>query len=47
MFDKFLNSIIHDNNTRMYVGAAIVIYIACLTDMVPNKFKKIIKRTNC
>lgn len=43
MFDKFLNSIIHDNNTRMYVGAAIVIYIACLTDMVPNQFKKLLK----
>jgi hypothetical protein len=43
MFDKFLNSIIHDTNTRMYVGTAIIIYIACLTDMIPNKIKKVLK----
>jgi len=27
----------------MYIGVGIVIYIACLTDMVPNQFKKLLK----
>tara|TARA_B100000902_G_scaffold397923_1_gene463111 strand:+ start:587 stop:2422 length:1836 start_codon:yes stop_codon:yes gene_type:complete len=43
MFDRFLNSIIQDENTKMYIGVGIVIYIACLTDMVPNQFKKLLK----
>lgn len=44
MFDKYLNSIIHDKNTRMFVGAAVIIYIACFTDMIPNNIKKLLRQ---
>ena len=43
MFDKYLNSIIQDEKTRMYVGGAVVIYIACFTNMIPNNIKKLLK----
>ena len=29
--------------TRMYVGGAVVIYIACFTNMIPNNIKKLLK----
>ncbi len=43
MFDKYLNSILQDKQTKMYVAVAVIIYITCFTNMIPPEMKKIIK----
>jgi hypothetical protein len=43
MFDKYLKSILEDDQTRIYVVTAVIIYIACFTNMIPGEMKKILQ----
>jgi len=44
MFDKYLKSIIEDEQTRMYVATAVIIYLMCFTNLVPNQMKLMLKQ---
>lgn len=44
MFDKYLKSIIEDEQTRMYVATAVIIYLMCFTNLVPNQMKQMLKQ---
>ena len=37
MFDKYLKAIIEDEQSRIYVLTAVLIYILCFTDLIPNE----------
>ena len=44
MFDKYLKSIIEDEQTRMYVATAVIIYLMCFTNLIPNQMKSMLKQ---
>jgi len=44
MFDKYLKSIIEDEQTRIYVATAVIIYLMCFTNLIPKQMKSMLKQ---
>lgn len=44
MFDKYLKSIIEDEQTRMYLATAVIIYLMYFTNLVSNQMKQMLKQ---
>ena len=43
MFDKYLKAIIEDEQSMIYVATAMLVYILCFTNLIPNEIKVMFK----
>ena len=43
MFDKFLNSLLRDNNNKVLILLVIIVYIFGITDLIPDKIRNSMK----